>query len=136
MQHQLVIIEGPDAGKTFPLADGQSLTVGRGQASDVRLNDPRVSRIHVRLQVDQGTVVVQDAGSSSGTLVNGGPIEQHTLRPGDVIQIGDTKLRYQFEGTRDASTLVGVRQKFLASLNRLTASRRRARWAWVDRSAP
>ena len=107
MQHQLVIIEGPDAGKTLPLLDGQTLTVGRGQASDVRLNDPRVSRIHVRLQVDQGTVVVQDAGSSSGTQVNGGPIEQHTLRPGDVIQIGDTKLRYQLEGARDASTLVG-----------------------------
>ena len=29
-----------------------------------------------------------------------------------------------------------VRQKFLASVNRLTASRRRARWAWMSRSAP
>jgi hypothetical protein len=106
MQRQLVIIEGPDSGRTLSLADGQTLAVGRGQACDVRLSDPRVSRTHCRLQVDDGSVVIQDAGSGGGTHVNDSPIEQHTLRPGDVIRIGDTKLRYQLEGARDESTLM------------------------------
>ncbi len=83
------------------------LAVGRGQACDVRLNDPRVSRTHCRLQVDGGSVLVQDAGSAAGTQVNDSPIEQHTLRPGDVIRIGDTLLRYQLEGSREESTLTG-----------------------------
>ena len=105
MQPQLVIIEGLDAGRTLELANGQTLAIGRGQACDVRLNDPRVSRTHCRLQVDGGSVVVQDAGSAAGTQVNDSPIEQHTLRPGDVIRIGDTLLRYQLEGSREESTL-------------------------------
>ena len=106
MNQHLQVIEGSDQGQRIELADGRTLMVGRGQACDVRLNDPRVSRTHCRLQVDRGSAVVRDAGSSSGTVVNGGRVEQHTLRPGDVIQIGDTKLRYHLEGAREESTLV------------------------------
>lgn len=106
MQQHLQVVEGTDQGQRIELTDGRILIVGRGQACDVRLNDPRVSRTHCRLQVHQGSAVVQDAGSSSGTQVNGGRIEQHALRPGDVIQIGETKPRYQLEGVHDESTLV------------------------------
>ena len=85
MQHQLVIRRA-GCRQDVAVARRSNADGRAGQASDVRLNDPRVSRIHVRLQVDQGTVVVQDAGSSSGTLVYGGPIEQHTYPDADQRQ--------------------------------------------------
>ncbi|MDA1051293.1 MAG: FHA domain-containing protein [Planctomycetota bacterium] len=46
MQRQLIVIAGPEAGRTFTLVDGQTLVVGRGEKSDTRINDPRISRIH------------------------------------------------------------------------------------------
>ena len=43
--------------------------------------------------------------SAGGTLVNGQRIAQHVLRGGDVIQVGDTHLRYQDESAAEQSTV-------------------------------
>lgn len=107
MSLQLVVIAGPDKGRTFSLAEGQTLVIGRGQASDTQLNDPAMSRVHCRLQVDGGKPLLLDAGSSSGTFVNGKNVPSHELKPGEVFQVGDTKLRLQLENVHDASTLGG-----------------------------
>ena len=68
MQRQLVVIAGPETGRTFRVEDGQTLTIGRGQTSDTQINDPHMSRVHCRVQVDGGKMLLADAGSSSGTL--------------------------------------------------------------------
>ncbi len=107
MQRQLVIIAGPERGRTFSLDDGQTLVVGRGQASDTQINDPRISRVHCRVQVDGGKTWLIDAGSSSGTDVGGTKVTQHELQPGDVFQIGETQVRYQLDRPQEASTIVG-----------------------------
>jgi serine/threonine protein kinase len=106
MKSELTVLDGPDAGRRFELIDGQTLIIGRGQSTDARLNDPRISRQHCRIQVDGASVVLSDADSAAGTLVNGSSIEQHALQPGDVVEIGDTKLRFQLEGRVDQSTLI------------------------------
>ncbi len=106
MNQRLKVIEGTDTGRAIELMDGQTLVIGRGQTCDVRLSDPRISRSHCRIQVEGGTAVLTDAGSAAGTLVHGKAIDQHPLRPGDVIQVGETKLRYELEGAADQSTLV------------------------------
>jgi len=82
MKRQLVVIAGPDQGKISPLEDGQTLVIGRGQASDTRIQDSRMSRIHCRVQVDGGKLLLIDGGSASGTLVDGEPITQRELNPG------------------------------------------------------
>ena len=56
-QRQLVVIAGPEIGRTFPVDDGQTLTLGRGQASDTQINDPRMSRVHCRVRADGGRTV-------------------------------------------------------------------------------
>ena len=106
MKAQLVVLEGPDRGRTKELVDGQTCVVGRGQSSELQLTDPSVSRTHCRVQVDGGKLELFDAGGG-GTLVNGLPIQRHTLQPGDVFRIGDTKLRFQFEGVVDHPTVAG-----------------------------
>lgn len=103
---QLVVINGADKGRTFALEDGQTLKVGRGQASDTQINDPRMSRVHCHVQVDGGQVLLIDAGSSSGTHVRGQKVEKHALQPGDTFRIGDTEVRFQLE-SGDAATMVG-----------------------------
>lgn len=93
-------------GRSFPLTDGQTLAIGRGQASGTQLSDPHVSRVHCHVEVDGAKVRLIHSGGSGGTLVNGQPIDQRELQPGDVIQIGDTELRFQLEGAQEQSTLV------------------------------
>ncbi|MBC8872545.1 MAG: protein kinase [Planctomycetes bacterium] len=107
MQCQLVIVAGPEKGRTFPIEDGQTLAIGRGQASDTQINDPRMSRVHCRVQMDGGKVILLDAGSSSGTFVAGEKTVQHELKPGEMFQVGDTRIRYQFESTHEPTTLGG-----------------------------
>ena len=79
MQRLLVIVAGPDKGRTFVLEDGQTLTLGRGQASDTQINDPRISRVHCRVQVDGDKTRLLDDGSSSGTFLGGAKVTQHEL---------------------------------------------------------
>ncbi len=82
---KLVVLTGADAGRTIELNDHTVLTIGRGQASDTRLNDPRISRVHCTLEVNPSDVVITDAGSTSGTLVGGRKVSKHTLLLADVL---------------------------------------------------
>jgi serine/threonine protein kinase len=105
MNMQLLAISGPDRGRAFSLTDGQTLAVGRGQASGTQLRDAHVSRVHCHVEVEGGKARLIHSGGSGGTLVNGRPIDQRELQPGDIIRVGDTELRFQLEGVPDESTL-------------------------------
>jgi len=69
----LHVVAGPDAGAVVPLPPGPHV-VGRGAAADVRLDDPRLSRRHVRLDVDRRGAVVTDLGTTNGTRLDGEPL--------------------------------------------------------------
>ncbi|HEV3260658.1 MAG TPA: FHA domain-containing serine/threonine-protein kinase [Gemmataceae bacterium] len=108
MAMQLQVIAGPDRGRTFVLTVGDTLRVGRGQATQTRLNDPHMSRVHCELQVEENGVTVVDASSAAGTLVNGKRVSRQQLQPGDVIQIGQTQLRLVGDDSSEQATLGGA----------------------------
>ncbi|MBM4420089.1 MAG: FHA domain-containing protein [Chloroflexi bacterium] len=91
---RLLVERGLAAGP-FALVE-REYVVGRDRASGVLLAHPTVSRRHARLTPREGGFVVADAGSTSGTLVNGAKIDRETaLRPGDAIEIGEVRLRFE-----------------------------------------
>ncbi len=89
----LSVVQGPDLGRTFPLAPGIAV-LGRHSANAVSLSDPRASRRHCQLVVTDGSAQLSDLESGNGTLVNGSSIRSVPLYSGDRIQIGDTVLAY------------------------------------------
>ena len=93
----LTFIGGSQVGRRVLLAD-DSITLGRSHGSTIMINDPAVSRLHVKIQYDpQSSVyVVNDLGSSNGTLVNGKTIKTSVLSEGDKIIIGQTVLRFSW----------------------------------------
>ena len=95
---RLVATMGTYAGNIFPLSGG-SLDIGRDATNAVALpNDTNASRRHAILQVAGGQTTVMDNGSSNGTFVNGIRIPAqapHPLSPGDEVQIGMTRFRYE-----------------------------------------
>jgi hypothetical protein len=95
---RLVATMGTYAGSIFPIA-GATADIGRDTGNAVPLpNDTNASRRHATLQVGNGEYMLVDNGSSNGTFVNGVRIASQTpqaLRPGDEIQIGMTRFRFE-----------------------------------------
>jgi serine/threonine protein kinase len=106
MSHRLVLVAGPDQGKSFAVTAAGPVVIGRGRNAPAALTDPRVSRVHCEVKLDGDQVVVADLGSAGGTFVNGTRVQWRPLRLGDVVQVGDTQLRLESEGAMDAPTLL------------------------------
>jgi serine/threonine protein kinase len=95
MALQLLVVLGPDMGKTFSFGNEQLLVIGRGEDCAIRLDDSRVSRNHCQITIEGGRAVLQDLNSSWGTMVNGQKISTHHLQPNDVIELSETKMRFE-----------------------------------------
>ena len=92
MHFELVVISGPDEGDTFPLPENQPLYVGRKNGDKQMLRDPKVSRHHCTVSLENGDLVVSDNQSRNGTYVNGKKVVAMGLRLGDTVEVGDSKL--------------------------------------------
>ncbi len=70
------------------------VVVGRSASSDIVIDEPYVSATHARFTLQGPALVLEDLGSTNGTMVNGHPIKQPvTLREADEVQVGDTIMR-------------------------------------------
>ncbi|WP_299040318.1 FtsK/SpoIIIE domain-containing protein [uncultured Pseudokineococcus sp.] len=95
----LHVVAGPDAGAVVPLPPGPHV-VGRGAGADVRLEDPRLSRRHVRLDVDRRGAVVTDLGTTNGTRLDGEPLRGPgaPAGAGARVAVGSTVLELRLGG--------------------------------------
>lgn len=94
--YQLVIRQGPEVGKIFPLTS-VSHTIGRDPLVEISLNDLEVSRQHARLTETAAGYQLEDLNSTNGTFVDGLQIgnDPILLTPGQEIRLGsDILLAY------------------------------------------
>ena len=105
----LVVVAGPDAGRTFPLL--ASAVVGRLSSNPVCLADPRTSRSHFEIRLSPARAELLDLGSGNGTLLNGVSVQQAELRAGDLIRAGDTTLRFDTDPHPADHTRIVVRSQ-------------------------
>lgn len=74
----------------------RSLTIGRAEDAEVRLDDLTVSRIHARVSVGASGPMLEDAGSRYRTLLDGEEVDQpRAIRAGSVVRVGDVLLRVE-----------------------------------------
>lgn len=65
------------------------VTLGRGAQCDVVLDDDRVSRLHAIVRLLGSRAVIEDAGSTNGTYVDGVLVEGKVeLREGAMVRFG------------------------------------------------
>ena len=81
----------PDGQESFDLR-GEAITIGRARDNNLILRDARASRYHARLEQGEKGWCVKDTGSQNGTFVNGRQMKECSLGPGDVVQIGGTRI--------------------------------------------
>lgn len=87
----LRVVSGARQGTSVPLQPDASLVIGRARG-DLRLDDPLVSSAHCRVVCRGGRYILQDLGSTNGTLVDGRAVQDTVLRPGSEVVVGDTHL--------------------------------------------
>ena len=97
MERFFTVLEGEGKGLRKPLVLPRML-IGRSRDADLQIVDPLVSRGHLEVRVDQvdkAQVVFVKNLSVKGSLLNGTRLEgEVSLSPGDVLEIGHTKLCY------------------------------------------
>jgi len=68
--------------------------IGRKPHNDMQIDDSSVSKEHAAILTVGNDQILEDLGSTNGTLVNGTVIKKHILQNNDVIEIGRYQLRY------------------------------------------
>ncbi|UQA60829.1 VWA domain-containing protein [Polyangium aurulentum] len=97
-----LVMTGDGAGpQTVYRLDGQSITIGKTNLAQIRLDAEGVARQHCMIVGQDGKFYAKDPGGGSATLINGRPLaEPKPLVQGDVLRIGGIELRYEEEGDK------------------------------------
>ncbi|MCG8451398.1 MAG: sigma 54-interacting transcriptional regulator [Pirellulales bacterium] len=95
MNAYLIIRDGSKWADVVRLVPGESVTMGRAPTNTIVVKDERCSRNHAEVFHTQGSWKIRDLDSRNGTLVSGERLDHdHTLQPGDILQIGNSHLAY------------------------------------------
>ena len=77
----------------FPVVQ-QSMSIGRHSDNDIQLANDSVHRHHAHLHVTpEGDISVHDLDTTNGVIVNGQRVPSATLHDGDMLELGEVRLR-------------------------------------------
>ena len=79
--------------KEFTVAKERT-TIGRKAVNDVQIEDTFLSGEHAVIVQVGNDCILEDLGSTNGTVVNGKPVKRHLLKSNEVIEFGDYKLNF------------------------------------------
>ncbi|HEU4323948.1 MAG TPA: FHA domain-containing protein [Roseiflexaceae bacterium] len=93
---ELVDTQG-NVRQAVPLNE-RGVTIGSAPGNVLVIDSPSVARFHVRINWDGQYASILNLATRKPTLFGGGPLQANELRfwqPGEVLQIGDSRLRLQ-----------------------------------------
>jgi adenylate cyclase len=104
----MALLQITDAGGRVwqqPLSPKGVCTIGRAPDNRVVLNDPRASRYHAHVKHQNGSYVIVDGSvdgkpSANHLFVNGEQRREHTLREGDQVLIGASRIGFDLSDER------------------------------------
>ena len=88
-----------EVGSTTYALSGPTTRIGRGTDTDLRIDDPGISRNHAEVRQQGGDVTIVDVGSTNGIVINGRRVQQARLDDGAAVVLGSTTLIFH-AGTR------------------------------------
>lgn len=93
MALELMILEGPQAGRRLPMGSAPMVFGRSGTAALSFPLDQFMSGLHMSAQSGPGGIVVNDLRSTNGTFVNEERVSQMVAEPGAIIKIGSLKMQ-------------------------------------------
>ncbi|MEZ4466562.1 MAG: FHA domain-containing protein [bacterium] len=94
---RLVVVSSNLAGETYGL-DRRELIVGRTDENDIVVNHRSISRNHAKIIFRDDAFTIIDLASSNGVKVNGEVYGTASLVKGDIVELGQVKMRYVAPG--------------------------------------
>ena len=89
-----LLTEMAGSGTQYPLSK-KAVCIGRSTANDICLNNDTISSRHAEItQSRTGAVHLFDLASANGVYVNETKVTQLELHDGDVIELGEVRLRF------------------------------------------
>jgi hypothetical protein len=83
-----------EVGSTTYTLSSPRTTIGRGNESDLRIDDPGISRNHAEIRREGGDVTIVDVGSTNGIVVDGQRVQQARLRDKTSVVLGSTTVTF------------------------------------------
>lgn len=84
----------------YPL-DQLQLGIGRASDNEIVIDDETVSVYHAMITIRQKSdnetkqdFIIEDLDSTNGTFVNNKNISRHLLKEGDIIRVGNSRLKF------------------------------------------
>ena len=96
----MAVVRIMTGGREFRREIGSRLIVGRDAECDVRVDDPKISRLHCLIERKGDEYVAVDLDSHNGTMISGWPLTRQTLKHGDVLDMGVASLQFLMEAER------------------------------------
>lgn len=90
LRPRLTVVDGSRSGAALEVLPGDGVLLGRSEDCSLRFDRAVVSKLHARVFLQQGIVLIEDLGSTNGTFVNGRQIKgREALDHGAVIGLGE-----------------------------------------------
>lgn len=108
----------------------QPVRLGRAKDNSIKSEDKRTSRHHATIRRQEGAgsgYLVEDAGSSFGTFLNGRPIKQESLKHQDILRIGALMVQFLSDHTAEDEEAQADPSIMSATLDNLFEARNQMR---------
>jgi diguanylate cyclase (GGDEF)-like protein len=104
------VITGADFGRVF-LLDKPEIVLGRSDEADIKVDDEKVSRQHLKIAFvksrvqnsEQMHAIVTDLNSRNGIFINGLRVHKQELSNGDKLKVGKTILKFEVKDYLDVA---------------------------------
>lgn len=107
MKHiTLRVLDGANRGEVYESLK-VPVTIGREEGNSIQLNDERISRFHLKIQLDHDDLVLTDLQSTNGSRVNNEEVQLRILREGDIIAVGRSVLLFSADRTSSVDESTG-----------------------------
>jgi hypothetical protein len=91
---KLVVLSEGLTGKSYELKADRT-TIGRVEDNTFHIGEPSVSSHHCEVLLRGGDIVVKDLNSTNGTFINGEPVTESVLKPGQTLRLGQIEMRLE-----------------------------------------
>jgi len=89
-----LLVTKAGSNPTYRQIDVDRLIIGRDQECHLKLDDANVSKRHAVIYTLGNDDILEDLGSTNGTMLNGEIIKRHILQDHDVVELGAYRLEY------------------------------------------
>ena len=128
---KLVVLSPGITGRTQELKAGKT-TIGRVEDNTLQIVETSISSHHCEVLLRGSEVMVRDLNSTNGTYINGEPVTERVIKPGQILRLGEILMRLEADALGASGKLIFDRTTVIPGGVKLTELEEGARGGGLD----